>query len=345
MSANSPLVNDHIKRVTFDGGDPTTIDQTWLQTAYAWLVSEGVGSSLLHWADPAFGVQKSGSNIQRLYDLGSTYLPRTLDLTPRDSSKTTYSTTAINSSIPGFVNSDGSSQLFWGRNARYNQIRWKRQLTIAVLYERSQTSSNICFVGNSTSSTTPTFITNNVNYDSGQLPKFDGPLIPGISLVHTSGTPGSIEFSLSDRTATSTTASVTASGAATQIAIGTYDGITMTAYSDASGGTGNTGLIQDPIFGGDQALAGARNGAFNVMPVLCVGDTKASAALPSPNEPPYGTGTPVMSYPYLAYPQGTITYTSAFAQFKASSIIVLGIGLDSTQAASLYNLLKTRAGI
>ena len=70
MSANSALVNAHINRVIDDGGDVSTIDQTWLQTAYAWLVSNSVDKSLLHWADPAFGVQRAG-RTSRLYDSGA----------------------------------------------------------------------------------------------------------------------------------------------------------------------------------------------------------------------------------------------------------------------------------
>jgi hypothetical protein len=79
--------------------------------------------------------------------------------------------------------------------------------------------------------------------------------------------------------------------------------------------------------------------------VLCIGDTLAYFSYPTPNTPPFNTGTQVMSVPCSAFEMGTPTYTSAYAQFKASSIIVLRVGLDSTQAASLYNLLKTRAGI
>ena len=326
MSGNSALVNAHISRVIDDGGDVSTIDQTWLQMAYTWLVSNGVDKSLLHWADPAFGVQKSGSNILRLYDLGSTWLPRSMDLTPRDSTKTTYSATGLNGQIPAFLNADGSSQLYWGRNNRYNQIRRKQQLTIAALYSRTQTSSDICFVGTPTSSTT--------TFTFQWTPNFNGALVPGISLVHTSGSPGSIQFSINDKTFTPTVASVIASGAATQIAIGTYDGKTMKAYSDATGGTGNTGLFQDPYFASDCALGGCRNGGLLHNPVLCVGDTKAYATYPSPNTPPYTT-----------FRNAALTYTNAYAQFKASSIIVLGVGLDSTKATSLHNLLKTRAGI
>jgi hypothetical protein len=345
MLANSALVNAHINRVMDDGGDPTTIDQTWLQTAYTWLTSNSVDKSLLHWADPAFGIAKSGSNITRIYDLGTTWLPRSMDLTPRDSAKTTYNATGLNSLIPAFVNSDGSSQLYWGRNNRYNQIRFKQQLTIAALYARTQTSSNICFVGTATSSTPGNRLTSGGNYNFDMTPKFNGPLVPGISLVHTSGRPGIIEFSLSDKSAISTTASVTASGARTQIAIGTYDGETMTAYSDATGGRGNTALFRDPLFAGDQALAGCRKGSSIDNPVLCIGDTKAFASYLNSNEPPYNAGSVTMTSPNLAYANATFTYTNAYAQFKASSIIVLGVGLDSTLAISLYNLLKTRAGL
>src|SRR5580765_1098665 len=146
MSANSPLVNAHITRVINDGGDVTKIDQTWLQTAYAWMVSNSVDKSLLHWADPAFGIKvTTGSNIGTLYDLGSTWLPRGLDLTTTTPTSTTYSATGLNSLIPAFVNASGSAYLYWGKNNRFNQIRWKQQLTIAALYERNQTSSNICF--------------------------------------------------------------------------------------------------------------------------------------------------------------------------------------------------------
>lgn len=346
MSANSPLVNAHINRVANENsGDFSTIDQSWLQTVYAWLVSEGIASSLLHWADPAFGVTKSGSNITRVYDLGSTYLPRTLDLTAYDSTKTTYNATGLNSLIPAFVNSDGASYLYWGRNNRFTQIRWKQQLTIAALYARTQSTSDICFAGIPTSSTTPNWVTNPSGYNIDMTPKYTGSLIPGISLVHTSGTPGSIQFKLSDRTATSQTASVTASGATTQIAIGTYDGTTMKAYSDASGGTGNTSLISDPLFAGDQALAGCRRGASLNAPLLTVGDTVAVSAFASPNDAPFTTLGQVMSIPNKAFALGARTFTNSYAQFKASCIIILGVGLDATKASSLYNLLKTRAGI
>lgn len=328
MSANSQLVNAHITRVFDETGSVSTIDQTWLQTAYAWLTSNSIDKSLLHWADPAFGHIKSGSNISRIYDLGSTWLPRSLDLTPQDSTKTTYSATAINSLIPGFTNSDGSSQLYWGRGVRFNPFRAKQQLTIAALYSRTQTSSDICFVGEAAStSTTDTF---------QGTPNSNGALVPGISLIHTSGTPGTIQFNLQDRTlagtgASAVVASVTASGATTQVAIGTYDGTTMKAYSDATGGTGVTTLFRDVFHVRDSGLAGARNDAPLAKPLLCVGDTLAIASLPSPNTPPFAAPTR--------------SYVNAYAQFKASSIIVLGVGLDSTKAASLYNLLKTRAGI
>ncbi len=334
MSANSPLVNAHITRVGDDGGDTSTIDIAWLQTAYAWLVSNSVDKSLLHWADPAFGVTKSGSNITRLYDLGSTWLPRTLDLTPRDSTKTTYSATGLNSLIPAFVNSDGSSQLYWGRGNRYNQIRYKQQITFAALYARTQTSANVCFCGTACSSTVGTFFTNPTNYTFQGTPNGANGLVTGISLVHTSGSPGTIQFSINDKTLTPKVASVTASGAATQIAIGTYDGTTMTAYSDATGGTGVTTLFQDPFFASDCALRGALNDSIAAKPFLTVGDTLSSAAYPTTNTPPY-----------TIFPNATQTYTNAYAQFKASSIIVLGVGLDATKAASLYTLLKTRAGI
>ncbi len=327
MSANSPLVNRHITRVIADGGDVSTIDVTWLQTVYAWLVSNSVDKSLLHWVDPAFGVQKNSSNIQRIYDLGSTWLPRSMDLTPRDSSKTTYSATGLNSLIPAFVNADGSSQMYWGRNYRYVQIRRKSQLTIAALYARTQTSTDVVFAGIPTSSTTTFTFLGTPDYNVSAP-------VAGISLKHGSGTPGTISFSLNDKSFTPKVATVTGSGAATQIAMGTYDGTEMKAYSDASGGSVVSSLFQDPYFGTDCALGGARNGSIPNFPVLAVGDTLAKAVFDDPVVPP------------LVTPGGPgITYTDAKAQFKASCIIILGVGLDGTKATSLYNLLKTRAGL
>jgi hypothetical protein len=314
-----------------------------MQTAYQWLVDNGVSKSLLHWADPSFGVLRSGANITRIFDLGSTYLPRGLDLTTTSPSNTTYSTAGLNSLIPAFTNANGSSYLYWGRNARFNQIRWRQQLTIAALYERTQTSSNICFAGVPTSSTVGTWVSNPTNFNQGHVPKFNGPLIAGTSLVHSSGTPGTIQFNLSGNS-TTVTASVTASGATTQIAIGTYDGTTMKAYSDATGGTGVTSLPRDPLFAGESSLAGCRKGGSRDKPVLCVGDTLAISSNPNPTVPPFDSSQ-IMTSPFSAYAHGTLAFTNAFAQFKASCIIVLGVGLDSTKAASLYNLLKTRAGI
>jgi hypothetical protein len=326
MSANSPLVNRHITRVIADGGDASTIDVTWLQTAYAWLVSNSVDKSLLHWVDPAFGVAKSGSDITRIYDLGTTWLPRSMDLTPRDRTKCTYSATGLNSLIPAFINADGSSQMYWGRNYRYVQIRRKSQLTIATLYARTQTATDVVFAGIPTSSTT--------TYTFLGTPDYNSSMVAGISLKHGSGTPGTISFSLNDKSFTPKVATVTGSGATTQIAMGTYDGTTMKAYSDVTGGIGVTTLFQDPYHGTDNALSGARKGSLVDTPVLAVGDTMAKAVFASPVVPP------------LITPSGPgLTWTDAKAQFKASSIIVLGVGLDATKAASLYTLLKTRAGL
>lgn len=246
VSSSEARVNAHIDRVLEDGADPTTINRAFLDRAVAALDTIGLWNILELWTHPAFGVKKSGSVITKVYDLGTTRLPRSDDFKPT-TSNTTYSATGVNGG-PCWANSTTSAYGYWGHRMRGNTIQQKRQITILAAYERTQTSSDLTFVG------------------SGPIwgTAYDGSKI--LCLKHTAGSPGSIEFSLSDETSVKT-ASVTASGSGLQIAIGTYDGTSMYAYTGSTAGTAVTTLDPNPDFGRTSgtpgsilsSLAGGRN--------------------------------------------------------------------------------------
>lgn len=246
-SSSSAFVNEHINRVLDDGADSSTINRDFLDRADAMLTSVGIRDVLELLTHPATGVKTSTSPI-KIYDLGTTRLPRSEDFKPT-TADTTYSATAVNGG-PAWVNANTNSWGYWGNPKRGNTIQKKRQISIIVAYERTQTTDDFTFVG-----TGPIFGNTNT-----------GAAI--IALKHTAGSPGTIEFSLSDETSTKT-ASVTASGSGLQIAIGTYDGTDMLAYTGSTAGSAVSTLDPNPEFGKSTAaltpgyvngaLAGSRN--------------------------------------------------------------------------------------
>ncbi len=132
-SSAKALTNKHIDRVTQAGGDVTKIDTTWMGTVVDWLETNNLTGKLIWWADPKFGVTLSGAVITTIFDLGCTILPRNGDYTPT-TSNTTYSATGVNGT-PGEVAGTSTSPGHWG--TRRNQIRRKRQITVAAAYTHS----------------------------------------------------------------------------------------------------------------------------------------------------------------------------------------------------------------
>lgn len=250
VSSSGVRTNDHFERVADDGGDVATINRPYVDRFYSMLDTVGIENILELWTCPAMGISATGApgGFLKIYDAGTTRLPRSEDFKATTSS-TTYDATGINGG-PCWVNANNNSFGYWGNSKRGNTIQQKRQITIIVAYERTQTSEDFTFCG-----TGPIF----------------GNSLAGnaiLSLKHTAGSPGNIEFSLSDETSTKT-ASVAASGSGLQIAVATYDGTDMLAYSGSIAGSAVSTLDPNPDFGKSTAsnvkafvvgsLAGSRN--------------------------------------------------------------------------------------
>lgn len=230
VSSSVAFVNEHIDRMADDGGDISSVNRAALDRFNAMLDSVGIRNILELFSHAAFGTSATGApgGFLKVYDLGTTRLPRSEDF-KATTSGTTYSATGVNGG-PCWTNANNNSYGYWGNPKLGNTIQQKRQITIIVAYERTQTTEDITFVG-----TGP--IWGNTN---------TGAAI--IALKHTAGTPGNIEFSLSDETSTKT-ASVPASGSGLQIAVGTYDGTDMLAYTGSTAGSAVSTLDPNPDFG------------------------------------------------------------------------------------------------
>jgi len=214
VSSATAFVNNHIDRVIQDGGDPSTIDATWLSTVDAYLTSNNLTKYLLFWTDPAFGVKRTGNVITKIYDLGTTRLPRGGDYTPTTGT-TTYSATAMNGTVPGWTNTNTNSFGYFG-SGRLNNIRRKVEVTVVAAYNKPNTN-------------TATLVA---------MDEFGG-----IGLQHTSGSPGNASFYLTDGTHTVAATNATSGATAPNIIAGVFDGTCLYAYVEAVASTCQTGLV------------------------------------------------------------------------------------------------------
>lgn len=210
-----PEVNAHLTRALAAGADPTTCDRAFMDTFYGWLTSNGLKNNLLFATMPEFCVAKSGSVITKIFDMGTTRLPRGGDYTPL-TANTAYNATGINSK-PAWVNSANTAYGYYG-GGRYNNIRRKTQITLFAAYKKPGTAVLTPFV----------------------LGEFSTLM----SLTHTAGTPGGISCTGFDATHPAT-ATATVAGLATDVhtASCTFDGTNWTAWSDAVTGTPVGGLV------------------------------------------------------------------------------------------------------
>lgn len=215
-STSATLINAHITRALADGADVTTCDRTFMDTFYTWLVSNNLENNLMFATMPEFCVAKSGSVISKVYDLGSTRLPRGGDYTPL-TSNTTYDATAVNGK-PAWVNGTNTSYGYYGGGRPYlNNIRRKTQITLFSLYEKPGTQSFQPFsIGEGT---------------------------VRMQLGHTSGSPGGVSCLLSDATQQKTATATIASATAVNSGACTFDGNDWLAYGNAAAGSPQTGLI------------------------------------------------------------------------------------------------------
>lgn len=329
VSSSSAFVNKHINRVLDDGADSATINRAFLDRMDAMLDTVGIRDILQLFTHAGFGTDANGApgGFLKVYDVGTTRLPRSEDF-KATTSATTYDATGVNGG-PCWVNANTNSFGYWGSPKRGNTIQQKRQITIIAAYERTQTTDDLTFVG-----TGPIF----------------GNSLTGnaiLALKHTAGSPGTIQFSLSDETSTKT-ASVTASGSGLQIAIGTYDGTDMLAYTGSTAGSAVSTLDPNPNFGKSTApntpgyvvgsLAGGRNtGADGSQPDSMPSPFPAIMCL-------LGSGS-VQNY-VLRRGQTTgiadvMTFNENNAKGKVQCVMVLEGAINPTQIGDIITALQS----
>jgi hypothetical protein len=250
VSPYSDFTNQHMMRVIDDGGDPGTVDLGKIDTIYNWLVSHGHFNSLEHGVSPSVGVVKNASNIvSKIYDIGTTRLPRGNDLWMCVTSGSTcvasgstvaYDALKFNGTTPGVTVPVTNFGVFGGlmntttlRGGRTNNIRRKWAHTVVASYAKSSASGDTTLLA------------------TGEF--------KNMALQHLAGTPGTISFTLSDDVGNqSATIPVPGSATAPHIIAGTFGcapatganpcpGVmtgTLKAYVDGtnSGGTNNTSL-------------------------------------------------------------------------------------------------------
>lgn len=244
-SSSSAFVNAHMTRALAAGADASTCNKTWMDTFDGWLVSNSLSTNLMFATMVDFCVAKSGSVITKIFDMGTTRLPRGGDYTPT-TSNTTYSATGINSR-PAWVNGTTSSYGWYGGNQAYvNNIRRKTQITFFTAYQKPGTGAINSFVLGQFGSRT--------------------------QQSHTSGAPGSISCLMYDGV-NQRDATVAVSGLATDFhTMGcTYDGAEWKAWSDAVAGTAITDLvIPRPTLSPADSLTG-QIGSDNLVSLLISG--------------------------------------------------------------------------
>lgn len=260
-SNNTAMVNKHVNRVINDGGDITKIDMTFLASADSWLTSNNAYRYVQWWADVRFGIKVNGSGfISKIYDLGTTYMPRGGDYTPTTSStfpstssNTSYSTTSFRGTTPSWVNNASNAWGYFG-NGRANNIQRWSEITLLAAYQKPGTAVATLFGhGENT----------------------------GLYLQHEAGSAGNVKFSMvcdkvgAFSTFTHATAPFTTATAA-HVAAGVFDGTNMICYLDGVAGTpqsgglaaGNTQMLNDTILRGQFALDAS---SISTGPVLASG--------------------------------------------------------------------------
>lgn len=215
-STSSAFVNEHLTRALAAGADPATCNRTFMDAFDGWLVANGKSSNLLLATSADFCVAQSG-NITKIFDMGTTRLPKGGDYTPM-TSNTTYNATGINGK-PAWVNSTNTAYGYYGGGpSRINTIQRKTQITLFAAYQKSHTNAITPFI----------------------MAQFTNRLM----LQHGSGSPGSISCLISDATQQKN-ATVAVAGLATDVhsAACTFDGTDWKAWSDAVAGSAQTGLV------------------------------------------------------------------------------------------------------
>lgn len=255
-SVQNAQVNKHVNRVLNDGG--SGFDITFLATADQWLNSNNTYRYLNWWTDVRFGYKLDGSGfIAKIYDLGTTLLPRGGDYTPTTSntfpstsSNTSYSATSFRGTTPSWVNNAANAHGYYGNGRTNNVQRWN-EITLLAAYQKPGTASLGLF-----------------GYG-----EFDG-----MYLQHASGSSGNINFAMSAAMGGAnpfTTATVPFSTAtAAHVAAGVLDSSgNMTAYLDGTPGTPVPTAFANPTLANNSVLRGMMPADSSNIPVLASGST------------------------------------------------------------------------
>jgi hypothetical protein len=261
-SSNTAMVNKHVTRVYNDGGDISRINMGFLATADATLTSTDTWKTLELWTDVRFGYKDSGGFITKIYDLGTTKLPRGGDYTPTTSktwpsttSGTTYSSSSFRGTTPSWVNS--SSSIGYYGNGRGNNIQRKSSMTLMAAYQKTSSSGVATLFG----------------YGS----------FGGMYLQQASGTSGNVTFAMSSNWTGNpgfTTATAPFSSATTaHVAAATFDassGGTMTVYLDGVAGSSVASGLGTQMPNSTALLRGQYGAFASTGPVLCSGSAACS---------------------------------------------------------------------
>lgn len=264
-SAQDAETNKHVNRVLNDGGTFGNIstDVLFIANANSWLTSNNARRYLQWWTDVRFGYKLDGSGfIAKIYDLGTTLLPRGGDYTPTTSntwpstsSNTSYSATSFRGTTPSWVNNASSAHGYYG-NGRTNNIQRWNEMTLLSAYQKPGTAS---------------------------LAMFGYGEFTGFYLRHESGSSGNITFGLSQNFGVAYTTSTAAFSSATaaHVAAGVFDGSSMTTYLDGVAGTPvSVPTFSNPTLLTATVLRGQMPADSSNIPVLASG---AASATRKPN--------------------------------------------------------------
>lgn len=243
-SSQNAQVNKHINRVINDGG--AGYDVAFIANADTWLTSNNAYRYLNWWTDVRFGYKLDGSGfISKIYDLGTTLLPKGGDYTPTTSntfpstsSNTSYSVNSFRGTTPSWINNAASAHGYFG-NGRFNNIQRWNEITLLAAYQQPCTAGCTLF-------------------GTGQFAS-------GMFLTQDSGSSGNINFSMyaSNNPPSSgpITSTVAFSGGNTaRVIAGVFDGTNMTTYLNGTPGTPVSATsYTNPLLLNETVLRGGRN--------------------------------------------------------------------------------------
>lgn len=314
-SAQTAQVNKHVNRVLNDGGTFNNLasDINFIATADAWLTTNDSYRYLNWWTDVRFGYKLDGSGfIAKIYDFGTTWLPRGGDYTPTTSntfpstsSNTSYSANSFRGTTPSWINNAGTARGYFG-NGRANNIQRWSEATFLAAYQKPGTAAATFF----------------------GLGEFRG-----IYLQHGSGSTGNINFAMgcdkisAPTTFTTATAPFT-TATAPHVAAGVFDGTNLIAYLDGVGGT-------------PQSCPGAANNNDMLKDTYLRGQFSIDAQ--SVGSGPFlGSGTRDTRFSYVTR---SYTFGNSEAQYTGAGLAAFSKGFPASQVQSwgaLYNFLLKR---